>query len=283
MRDLCIVATAALGLGLMLYPSAAQWFFERGQAAEISGYFQQVDSMPHEVRTDLLSQAEAYNSSLPPGPFRDPYTIGEGTDLAATQVANEQYRSLLNTDGTQVMGRVRIPSIHVDLPIYHGTDEETLARGAGHLPPSSLPVGGAGTHAVITAHSGLANAPLFTDLDKVALGDTFMIDVLGETLYYRVDQILVVAPTNVDALQIVPGKDYVTLVTCTPLWVNSHRLLVRGERIPAPPQAAAVGERPVPPAQGPGVPWWALIEAAGVAGALVVTRTLLSKPAQRRA
>lgn len=278
-RDGLIVAVTTLGLGLMMYPSAASWFYQRAQAQTVSGYVDQVAALPPQVRTDLLSPAQVYNDSLPPGPFRDPYTMTEYGDPAATAEANAHYASLLMIDGTDVMARLKIPAIRVDLPIFHGVDAATLERGVGHLPQSSLPVGGPGTHAVLVAHTGVENATLFTDLDRLVVGDRFTIDVIGETLYYQVDSILTVEPDDLDALQIIPGMDYVTLVTCTPKWVNTHRLLVRGVRVPA-PDATAPGEYALATNPSPGVPWWAIVIVGGLVAALVTTRFVLA-PAKR--
>ena len=160
------------------------------------------------------------------------------------------------------MARVKIPSIEVDLPIYHGTDEETLLRGAGHLEGTHLPVGGESTRSVITAHRGLANATMFTDLNRVSEGDSFTIESLGETLVYRVNEIQVIDPTDTGSLQSESGKDLVTLITCTPLGVNTHRILVTGERI-TPTPAPALHEAGKAP-EIPGFPWWALLGTGGI-------------------
>ena len=147
-------------------------------------------------------------------------------------VRDPRYEAILNPLGNGLMGQVEIPCIDITLPIYHYTDEEVLQKGAGHLPGSSVPVGGAGSHAVISAHRGLPSAKMFTDLDRVKIGNVFYIHVLGDTLAYEVDQILTVEPSDTEALSVQEGEDYCTLLTCTPYAVNSHRLLVRGHRIP---------------------------------------------------
>jgi len=270
-----LVVVTAVGLSLMMYPSAATWFYLRAQSQTVSGYAQQVAAMPEPQRTDLLAAAEAYNKTLPPGPFQDP--DGLANNPAADAAVDANYSSLLNADGSGLMAQLTIPSINVNLPVYHGVSTYTLEQGVGHLPGSSLPVGGTGTHAVLVAHTGVANAPLFTDLNKVVIGDTFSIATYGETLYYRVDQILVVSPDDMDALQIVPGEDYVTLVTCTPKWVNTYRLLVRGARIAAPTadtsSTFALGMN-----AGPGIPWWAVVIVGGTVLSLVTTRVLSARP-----
>jgi sortase A len=242
-----------------------------------------------EVREDLIEQAKRHNQSLPPGPFRDPYAVTDSTDPAAVASAMSAYNSLLAGDPAGVMASIQIPSIGVNLPIYHGVDSDTLERGVGHMPQTSLPVGGSGTHAVLVAHTGVANAPLFSNLDKVKLGDTFSIQVMGELLYYQVDQILVVLPDDLDALQLVPGQDYVTLVTCTPKWVNSHRLLVRGTRIDPPASATALASdmgsprfTALPAIAGPGFPWWSVVILGGAVIAVVVCRVVLTPVKRRR-
>lgn len=168
----------------------------------------------------------------------------------------------MNAQG--LMARVKIPAIDVDLPIYHGTSDAVLLEGVGHLEGSSLPIGGPDTHAVLTAHRGLADAAMFTNLDRVKVGDTFTIEVFGEVLTYRVRETKVVAPEDADALRAVPGEDLVTLVTCTPLGINTHRILVTGERITPTPieDIAAAGQAP----DVPGFPWWAV----GVLAAILV-------------
>ena len=173
-----------------------------------------------------LKQAEAYNQTLSEkgsfyyDAFDDEITIEE-----------EVYRSLLNTNKEGMMGYISIPKISVQLPIYHGTDEEVLEMGCGHMEGSSLPIGGSSTHAVICAHTGMGTAELFTNLDQLELGDTFKISIFGRELEYEVDDINVVLPDEMDELSIIDGEDYVTLVTCTPYGINSHRLLVRGKRV----------------------------------------------------
>ena len=157
-----------------------------------------------------------------------------------TDEERAQYESLLNVSGNGIIGYIEIPSINCSLPIYHGTDEAILQIAVGHIEGTSLPVGGSGTHCVLSGHRGLPSARLFTDLDKMVIGDTFLMRVLDETLTYEVDQIRIVLPYELDALEIEEGKDYCTLVTCTPYGVNSHRLLVRGHRIENQEEAQAI-------------------------------------------
>lgn len=249
-----LVVAAFAGLSVMLYPVAATWLTASAQSATIASYAEQARSMPAAEKTGILEDAQRYNASLPPGLIHDPYstTADASKDDA---VLTARYRTQLKVAGTDVMAQVDIPSIHATLPVYHGTDPATLDLGAGHVFGSSLPVGGAGTHTVITAHAGLPQATMFTDLTKVRRGDLFTITVLGETLTYKVDRITTVKPDDTRDLTITAGKDYATLVTCTPLYVNSHRLLVRGERVPNPTDAAQQVSAP----NGPGFPWWILV------------------------
>ena len=181
---------------------------------------------------ELRAQAEAYNQRLAENNgFSKP-----ALDEYNNPITPEDYWDILDVDGNGMMGYISIPRINVTIPVYHGTSEEVLQVAVGHMQNTSLPVGGESTHAVLSGHRGLPSKALFTDLDQVQVGDLFSLTVLNETLYYRVDQILTVLPNETDALAIEKGKDYVTLVTCTPYGVNSHRLLVRGARIDYTPE-----------------------------------------------
>lgn len=170
----------------------------------------------------MLSDAEVYNKTLDQGVI---------PDLNINKATEDTYNQTLDIDGSGIMAYVEIPKLNTIMPIYHGTDDSVLQVAIGHIPGTSLPVGGLGTHSVISGHRGLPSAKLFTDIDQLVEGDTFLIQVLDQTLTYEVDQILTVTPDDVSALEIDPQQDYVTLVTCTPYGVNSHRLLVRGHRI----------------------------------------------------
>ena len=184
-----------------------------------------------QARYDALwEEAKAYNASL----------LGRSNAYLLSEAQRAQYDELLDVSGLGVMGYIEIPSIGCSLPVYHGTEESVLQIAVGHLDWTSLPVGGASTHCVLSGHRGLPSAKLFTNLDKLVEGDVFMLRVLDEVLTYEVDQILIVEPQEVAALQIVEGKDYCTLVTCTPYGVNTHRLLVRGHRIENIEEAKAV-------------------------------------------
>lgn len=211
-----------IGLSLLLYPTVADLWNKRHFDAELSYYVEQSQDMSEEERTKLWEAAVAYNDKL-----RE-----SGQFMSLSDEMKEEYYKQLKLEDSNVMGGVNIPSINVNLPIYHGTDESILSSGIGHLEWSSLPVGGEGTHCVISGHRGLPSARLFTDIDKLTEGDYFILNVLNRTLTYEVDQILTVLPEEMNALQLDPNMDYCTLVTCTPYGVNTHRLLVRGHRIP---------------------------------------------------
>lgn len=205
----------------MLYPTVSNIINERNMSSVINRYEDNVNQMAEEERRAALEAAHAYNKELP-----DLYNHMSGAEIAK----NPEYYKTLNLSGTGIMGSLQINKIRVNLPIYHGTSDEVLQVAVGHLPETSLPVGGKSTHAVLSAHTGLPSAKLFTDLDQLEIGDLFSITVLDEVLIYTVDQILIVEPEDSRDLRIFEGEDYVTLVTCTPYGINSHRLLVRGER-----------------------------------------------------
>lgn len=221
------------GVFLMAYPFISNYLYERRQEEIIYGYQEKVERLAQDDREELFQKAVEYNdwlrnsSVILTDPF-DPEEVKKNT--------GEEYHRILNPDGEGIMGYVEIPKISVFLPIYHGTSEEVLNRGVGHLENTSLPVGGEGTHCVLSAHTGLSDKKLFTDLILLETGDSFYIRVLNETLAYQVDDIRTVKPEDTAWLYIVPGQDHVTLVTCTPYGVNSHRLLVRGRRIPYVPE-----------------------------------------------
>ena len=207
-----------LGLGLVAYPMISSHYTERHQSQVYTQYQEVVEKAGGEELDTARAEAEAYNELLASG-------------ATAAELDALDYDSLLNLAGNGIMGYIEIPAIDVLLPICHGVGEDSLERGAGHMPTTSLPIGSKGTHAVISAHSGMATARMFTDLEQLEEGDFFYLHVLDGTLSYEVDQILVVKPYQIDALKIDREQDYVTLITCTPYGVNSHRLLVRGHRI----------------------------------------------------
>ena len=221
LSTIILVFILLIGLSLLLYPTVSDYWNSFHQTRAIATYAENVAKLDNNQYDHLWEEARAYNEALP---FRsNPYYLSEEQKA--------QYESLLDVSGLGVMGYIEIPEIDVSLPIYHGTEESVLQIAVGHLEWSSLPVGGESTHCVFSGHRGLPSAKLFTNLDKLREGDTFLLRVLDEVLTYEVDQILIVEPQEIDALKIVEGKDYCTLVTCTPYGINTHRLLVRGHRI----------------------------------------------------
>lgn len=216
-----LVLILAIGLSLMLYPTIADWWNDSHQARMIYSYSDVVAGINNEKYAEIWSAAWEYNQSL----------LERSNDFLLSDEQKNQYMQFLNIEDTGIMGYIKIPVIGVTLPICHGTGEDVLQVAVGHLEWTSLPVGGTGSHCVLSGHSGLPSARLFTDLEKVAEGDTFMLYVLDEKLTYEVDQICVVEPGDTDELMIIEGEDLCTLVTCTPYGINSHRLLVRGHRV----------------------------------------------------
>lgn len=221
LSTILLVVVILAGLSLLLYPSFSNYWNERHQSVAIQSYGERVAQLDNSAARQLLDEARAYNATLP----------GRKNPFVLSDAETALYESLLDVTGTGVMGYVEIPSLDCMLPIYHGTDEAVLQIAVGHIPGSSLPVGGMGTHCVLSGHRGLPSAKLFTNLDQLAEGDVFRLHVLDEVLTYEVDQILTVEPQDVAALEIDPAQDFCTLVTCTPYGINSHRLLVRGHRI----------------------------------------------------
>ena len=210
-----------IGLSLLLYPSFSDYWNSFTQSKAITSYAEQVANLDSEEYDHIWSDAYEYNVSI--SDRRNIFLLSDEQ--------RKEYNSLLNLGGDGIMGYIDIPSIDVLLPIYHGTTEAVLSVAVGHLDWSSLPVGGTGTHCVVSGHRGLPSAKLFTDIDKLAVGDYFMMNILDEVLTYEVDQIRIVLPDETDDLLIEEGKDLCTLVTCTPYGINSHRLLVRGHRV----------------------------------------------------
>lgn len=215
-----LILILLVGLSLLLYPTVSDYWNSLHQSQAIASYAEQVAEIDHDTYEQLWADAQAYNKSLLEKPSR--YDM--------TDEDREEYESLLNVSGNGIIGYIEIPAINCALPIYHGTDEAVLQIAVGHIEGTSLPVGGESTHCVLSGHRGLPSVKLFSDLDKLAEGDTFLIRVLDETLTYEVDQTRIVLPYEISDLEIEEGKDYCTLVTCTPYGINSHRLLVRGHR-----------------------------------------------------
>lgn len=223
----CAVLAFLLALGITIYPPISTAYNQKHQSQIHTQYQQQIEAADDAEIQTMLEAAAAYNEALIPG-----VQNGQSFTIDSLQAAFVDYVNQLNPVDSGIMGYVEVPTLNVTLPIYHGTEDASLEIGAGHLLGSSLPVGGEGTHSIITGHSGMASQKMFSDLDQLETGDVFYLNVLGETLAYQVDQVKTVLPHETSDLQIVPGEDYCTLVTCTPFGVNSHRLLVRGTRIP---------------------------------------------------
>ena len=218
--NIILILIFLVGLSVMLYPTVSDYVNQKNQSRAVASYSEEVENLSDVDYQAYFDAADDYNRQLAetPDAFYRPEEVSGYTDT-------------LDVSGTGIMGYITISKIGVELPVYHGTSDGVLQVAAGHLEGSSLPVGGAGTHAVISAHRGLPSAKLFTNLDELEVGDTFTITVLDRVLTYEVDQISIVLPTETDLLQPVEGKDYVTLMTCTPYGINTHRLLVRGKRI----------------------------------------------------
>ncbi len=250
---------AWIGLAVLLYPSAASWFSEVEQSRIVIAYTTEVNAGVDPSAAEQIKAAHEYNDALSAGAILEAnqrLPTGQGT----TTNAGLDYGSLLRTDTSGVMARIRIPVVGVDLPVYHGTSDETLLLGIGHLQGTSVPVGGIGTHAVLTGHRGLATAAMFTDLNLVKVGDTFSLSVLDQVLTYKVVSSTVVDPDQTESLRPVEDKDLVTLVTCTPLGINSQRILLTGERVYPTPVTDVVAARSRPE---PGFPWWAVAFGGG--------------------
>ena len=209
-----------VGLAVMLYPTISDYINQRNQTRVVNSYAQQVDGLSDADYTTYFDAADVFNQEI----AADPDALYHADRFST-------YSTTLDVTGTGIMGYITIPRIGVELPIYHGTSDAVLQVAAGHLEGTSLPVGGESTHAVISAHRGLPSAKLFTHLDQLEVGDTFTITVLDRVLTYEVDKISIVLPTEVEDLKVTDGKDYVTLMTCTPYGINTHRLLVRGHRV----------------------------------------------------
>ena len=217
-----LVSVMLAGIGLLAYPSLADYWNSFHQSRAVMSYAEHVSDMNAEEYDRLLSEAKFYNERF----------VENGLEWNIADEERAEYESVLNVDGSGIMGYIRIPKIDVMLPVYHGTAENVLQTSIGHLEGSSLPVGGESTHCLLSGHRGLPSARLFTDLDQLREGDTFTITVLNDTLTYEVDHIWIVEPEDLSHLTIEEGQDLCTLITCTPYGINTHRLLVRGHRIP---------------------------------------------------
>lgn len=223
-RTVIYILVFLAGVSIMLYPTISNIWNEHLFTSKISTYKADVKNNEGILEQELET-ARQYNENLSPKEVPDAFSIRDG-------IVDKEYEKTLNISGNGMMGYISIPAIDIEVPIYHYTNDETLKKGAGHLLGSSLPVGGKGTHSVISAHRGLPSAKLFSDLNLLGNGDSFYVHVLDKILRYEVDQILVVEPDETESLAIIKDKDQMTLVTCTPYGVNTHRLLVRGHRVP---------------------------------------------------
>lgn len=260
--SLLTAVVCLLGVSLLLYPSAAFWFSQYQDSRIVNDYSQQIEVMDDGSRAEQLAMAHAYNQALTGGAVIDaferlPLSTGSADDVLSA------YDTILNADSSGQIGRLRIAKIDVDLPIYHGTSEAVLAKGIGHLMGTAFPIGGTNTHSVLTGHRGLANAAMLTRLDEIVVGDTFTVEVFGEVLTYQVVSTEVVDPSETKSLYPQAGRDLVTLVTCTPIGVNSHRILVTAERVLPTPVAdvQAAGK----PSGLPHFPYWSLIYGGTIA------------------
>ena len=226
LRIIFVVLLFLLAVGMIAYPYIANYLFENRNDSVVGSIEKTVDTVSEEMRQQAISEAQAYNLSL----FRGHVKLKDPFEVQSRELSESKYKALLNLNGDGVMGLIEIPAVGIKLPIYHTTSDEVLEKGVGHLEGTSLPVGGEDTNCVLTGHTGLSNAKLFTDLTELTEGDYFFLQTLGEKLAYKVDKISVVLPNEVDEMYPVKGMDLCTLVTCTPYGVNSHRLIVRGIR-----------------------------------------------------
>ncbi|WP_216388500.1 class C sortase [Arcanobacterium phocae] len=256
-----------LGTGLIMYPYVASWKNQFDQSFIIDNYESRIDSAEPE-RSVQIHHAHVYNSALSSGAIVGKYEhVPAGTGIVDKTSDGEDiipYTDQLKAADNGLMSRIRIPSIDVDLPVYHGADDDTLLKGAGHLEGTSLPVGGKSTRTVITAHRGLASATMFTHLDQVKIGDRFTIETFGEVLTYEIKSKDVVEPEDSQKVLVEPDKDLATLITCTPLGINTHRILVTGERVEPTPikDIESAGEK----SSLPRFPWWAVIISVVIIG-----------------
>lgn len=241
-----LVVIMLAGVGVLAYPSVSDWWNSMHATQAIAGYVEAVESLSKEEKEAIFAKAREYNESLP-----------NGVNFNISEEQYAEYASILDITGTGIMGYIQIQSIGVNLPVYHGVDEGILQIAVGHIPGSSFPIGGERTHAVMSGHRGLPSAKLFSDLDKLGEGDVFTVTVLDETFTYMVDQIRIVLPEETDELGIVEGKEYATLVTCTPYGINSHRILMRGHRI-------ANIDGKATPAEAVRIPTYIVIPAVGI-------------------
>ncbi|WP_216386964.1 class C sortase [Arcanobacterium phocae] len=267
MTSITISILVLLGTSLIMYPYVASWKHQYDQSHIVDAYQNLVDHT-EPARTEQIHHAHVYNSALSSGAVLGEYEhVPAGTGIVEKTADGEDiipYMEQLKAADNGLMSRIRIPSIDVDLPVYHGADDDTLLKGAGHLEGTSLPIGGKSTRTVITAHRGLASATMFTNLDKVEIGDRFTIETFGEVLTYEIKSKDVVEPEDSQKVLVEPDKDLATLITCTPLGINTHRILVTGERVEPTPikDIESAGEK----SSLPRFPWWAVIISSVIIG-----------------
>lgn len=257
LSTILLVVIMLAGVGVLAYPSVSDWWNSMHATQAIAGYVEAVESLTKEEKEAIFAKAREYNESLP-----------NGVNFNISEEQYAEYASILDITGTGIMGYIQIQSIGVNLPVYHGVDEGILQIAVGHIPGSSFPIGGERTHAVMSGHRGLPSAKLFSDLDKLGEGDVFTVTVLDETFTYMVDQIRIVLPEETDELGIVEGKEYATLVTCTPYGINSHRILMRGHRI-------ANIDGKATPAEAVRIPTYIVIPAVGIPLLFIVLAIML--------
>lgn len=257
LSTILLVLIMLAGIGVLAYPSVSDWWNSMHATQAIAGYVEAVESLTKEEKEEIFAKAVEYNESLP-----------NGVNFNISEEQYAEYAKILDITGTGIMGYIQISSIGVNLPVYHGVDEGILQIAVGHIPGSSFPIGGERTHAVMSGHRGLPSAKLFSDLDKLGEGDVFTVTVLDETFTYMVDQIRIVLPEETDELAIVNGKEYATLVTCTPYGVNSHRILMRGHRI-------ANLDGKATPSEAVKIPTYIVIPAVGIPLLFIVLAAML--------
>ena len=265
-----LVLMMMLGFAILLYPKVSNWLAERNQMKTIQNLHKAVEQFNEEELESERNKAIEYNNSLQSIQINDPF--GDESDMPVPELYNE-----ILDFGNGVMAELAIPCIGVNLPIYHGTDAKVLERGVGHMYQTSFPIGGEGFHSVLSGHTGLPSVELLTDLEKLKIGDHFYIKILNDTLAYQVDSVIVAEPYDTSALQPIEGKDYVTLVTCTPYGINTHRLLVRGVRVPYTPDEETNGSYTISNIIEPGaISWWVVGGAIGGIALLILIIIILA-------
>lgn len=273
-----IIGLLLIGVLIACYPAAASWFSAVNAQSATGSYSQNTQRLTPEQRAALLKSAQEYNASLPGGLIIDPFTNTAGVEPLVLDDAARRYLAQLDSDPSGVMSVLTIPGLKLKLPIFHGATDATLRKGVGHLYGSSLPIGGPNTHTVLTAHAGLAESELFTHLDKLKPGDDFSLETLGTQMHYRVSGIEVVDPSQVSMLGTQPGRDLVTLVTCTPIGINSHRLLVHAERVDVADASSGPSHITLP------FPWWMIpVGLATVVFCVTLVRSIVTHRRRRRA